>query len=476
MKTRFILFVLLLISASSITTLSAQGNDKESARTSVVKIKTTYPAGTNGKHELATATGWCWKDPTVVITALHAVAGADRITVYKNATTKCDAKIEKVLKEADLAMLRLTCDLGLVPLKLQAADPNSSSEYAVWGFPQGVYSIQGDDIRFSRSLENAPTLNSILTGDKLKNELEKQGYPLPVARIIRISSTIQPGHSGAPIFAKDGTVIGVADGGLRGGTARINWAMPASYYVPKLVASTDIIPKTPSVQVVLYSNKTEVDAEATEEDQNREYVKEVTENTVVNGKTSISKTWTAGYEDITSTMTDQEAKELEKITRAYNIDMSDTRYDIYEDYQTGATITIPAGDNFAIQEGWFYSGNSDGSLVFDALPFASETYANAKSNAVYVFQQNFSADEWDTEDESPDNISGSDEDEWAIYELTRVARDGSGRMLFYRAEVDGPSLLVTFMMYDPAHLSDPSYLKQFLSYSLAMEMASFYQD
>ena len=470
---RFVLTILAFIFSNLFIKVSAQSTDTESARTSVVKIKTTYPAGSNGKRELATATGWCWKDPSLVITALHAVAGADKITVYKNPTTKCDAKVEKVLKEADLALLRLSGNLGLVPLRLQSADPNSTVEYSVWGFPQGVYTMQGDDIRFSRGLEQTPTLNSILTGDKLKNELENQGYPLPGARILRISSIIQPGHSGAPIFARDGTVIGVADGGLRGGTSRINWAMPASYYVPRLGTSTDLIPKTASVQVSLYSNRTEVDTDATEEEENREYAKEVSENTIENGAKSISKTWTASYDDILSTMEDEDVADIEKITKNFNIDMSDTRYDIYEDYQTGATITVPSNDNFGIQNGWFYSSNSDGSMVYNALPFASGTYENAKNNAVLVLQQNFPVSQWDIDAEIPDYTDVNDVKKSGSYEFTRIARDGSGRMLFYRAEVDGPDLLVTFMIYNQAELEGDAYLKQYLYYSLAMEMATF---
>jgi len=476
MKMKYLPFIVLFIITVLFSEASAQSNDTESARTSVVKIKTTYPAGSNGKQELATATGWCWKDPTLVITALHAVAGANKITVYKNASTKCEAIVEKVLKEADLALLRLTNDLGLVPLRLQAADPNSSNEYAVWGFPQGVYSVQGDDIRFSRSLENTPTLNSILTGDKLKVELENQGYPLPVARIIRISSIIQPGHSGAPILAKDGSVIGIADGGLRGGTARINWAMPAYYYVPKLGVSNDNIPRNQSVQVSLYSSKTEVDADATEQEENIEYEKAISENIIKNGSQSISKTWTASYDDILSTMDYEDIQDLIKITNSYNIDMTDTQYDIYEDYVTGATIAVPYGEYFTIQNGWFYSSNSDGSLVFDALPFASGTYENAKYNASNVYNQNFMANQWSIDPESPDVADVHDDELWAMYEITRVSQDGSGRMLYYRAEVDGSDLLITFMIYNENQLGgpdNPGYLKAFLYYSLAMEMATF---
>jgi S1-C subfamily serine protease len=476
MQKKYILSILFFSFIYLLNETMAQSTDRESAGSSVVKIKTTYPAATKGKHGVATATGWCWKDPTLVITALHAVTGASKIMVSKTESVKCEAKIEKVLKEADLVLLRLTRDLGLVPLRLQTADPNSTLEYFVWGFPEGAYSMAGDDIRFSRSLEATPTLNSILTGNKLKNELETQGYPLPGARILRISSTIQPGHSGAPIMARDGTVIGVADGGLRGGTARINWAMPASYYVPRLSTSNDLVPKTPSVQVELYSSLTEVDDDATEEEENSEYVREEVQNTIVNGEMSISKTWTASYDEITGTLSEKDIIDLATLTTAFGIDMSDTEYDIYEDYTTGATITAPAGEYFTVQNGWFYSGNADASLLYDALPFMAGTYGEAKNNAYLVYQQNFPADEWVSDPATPDVVDEDDEIEMASYEITRTAADGSGRMLYYCVEVDGPDLLVTFMLYNQLMLLDPDYLKKFLHYAVAMEMATFAEN
>lgn len=476
MRFRYLQLFLLFITVVWATQAVGQNKDMESAKSSVVKIKTAYPAGANGKHDLATATGWCWKEPTLVITALHAVAGAEKITIYKDESKKCDARVEKVLREADLALLRLTCDLGLIPLKLQDADPNSTREYAVWGFPQGIYTMQGDDIRFSRSLEKTPTLNSILTGDKLKFELEEQGYPLPVARILRISSTIQPGHSGAPIMAADGSVIGVADGGLRGGTARINWAMPASYYVPRLGNSTDALPKSPSVQVSLYSTRTTVDADATDAQENSEYEKEAKENTIVNGNQSISKTWTASYDDILETMTAADKKDLEEVTKSISLDMTDTRYDIYEDFATGATITVPYGENFTVKDGWFYTSNADGTLFYDALPFASGTFGDAKNNAYSVFSRSFPESHWVIDPKSPDQAAENDEDETASYEISREANDGSGQLLFYRAEVDGADLLVTFMIYNKALLENPGYMKQYFHFSLAMEMAAFAEN
>ncbi|MBK7029087.1 MAG: trypsin-like peptidase domain-containing protein [Bacteroidales bacterium] len=104
--------------------------------------------------DLGVATGWCWKEPTLIVTALHAVTGAEDIMVYREGNKSSKAVIYKVLKEADLALLRISTDLGLSPLQLQEADPNSSKELYVWGFPHGVNMMQGDDIRLSRSLRN----------------------------------------------------------------------------------------------------------------------------------------------------------------------------------------------------------------------------------------------------------------------------------------------------------------------------------
>ena len=475
MKVFIILLVFSFAYAAGHKMAIAQNSDLKSAKTSVVKIQARYHVIRNGKtvKELGTATGWCWKEPSLIVTALHAVTGSSDITVFKEGAGSSKATVFKVLKEADLALLRLSTDLGLVPLSLQEANPNSSAEYYVWGFPHSVFSMQGDDIRFSRSLESTPTLNSILTGNKLKSELTEQGYPLPSARIYRISSTIQPGHSGAPIMAKEGSVIGVADGGLREGTARINWAMPASYYVPRLYTSNDILPKEPSVQASLYNNRIVLDMEASEQEEVQELNKEAIDNTVVSGTTSISKTWTASYDEILSSMSDADINDLITITSSFQINMSDTRYDIYEDYATGATIAVPYDKYFTIQNGWFYSSNDNGSIIYNALPFASGTYENAKSNAYYVFQQNFPENKWVYNPESPDKIEVEDNYEWASYEITRVSNDGSGQVLVYRAEVAGPDLLVTFMIYNEDGFENTTYLKHFLYYALCMQMATF---
>jgi hypothetical protein len=196
----------------------------------------------------------------------------------------------------------------------------------------------------------------------------------------------------------------------------------------------------------------------------------------VNGDKSISKTWTASYNEILSTLTEEDISDLKTITVNFGIDMSNTQYDIYEDYTTGATITAPYGEYFTTQNGWFYSGTSDASILYEALPFISENYENAKSNAYLVFQQNFPENMWVYDAQTPDKVDENDADETASYEITRTSQDGSGLTLFYKATVDGTDLLVTFIVYNQLMIFDPDYLKQFLQYAVAMEMAAFTEN
>ena len=148
----------------------------------------------------------------------------------------------------------------------------------------------------------------------------------------------QPGQSGAPLLTSDGKVIGVADGGLRGGTALLNWGMPAAYYVPKLHNSQDLIPRTVSLQSSLYSSSTTIVEDATEEEVFMAIQQEAESNTVSMGEHSITKTWTASYNDIIGTMAEEDKAVINAIMTEFNLDMRDTWYDIYEDFGTGATI------------------------------------------------------------------------------------------------------------------------------------------
>jgi len=485
MKIKTILLFFLTITTLYSSGIFAQGSDRISAK-SVVKITTKF-RGPDERGQIVTkagnGTGWCWNNSKQVVTALHVVAGipVKDIKVYTDKESKSSGvvKVVKVLKEADLALLELDTDLGLTPLTLAEVDQNSSNEFYVWGFPHGIFQMAGDDIRFSRSLDASPTLNSIINKTGAKDEFEVQEYPFPSAKILRVSSTIQPGHSGAPIIDKSGKVIGVADGGLRSGTARLNWAFPANLYVPRLLNSNDPHPTSTSLQSNLYSSYTVIPDNVSQEEQNQIVEKEASENIVGNYNQSISKTWTASYDEIIETMYEEDKNEIKAISAQIGINMEDTWYEIYEDFNTGATITIPYGENMVYDNGWFYVNNQANTLNYSAMIFDAGNFENATRGVYQAFGEILNSKRWV---ESPDlwvmDPTFTDEEdvdydyEFASFYFTRYSYDDQ-YMLLYNAEVDEGKLLVVMMVCDLNKLQDDEYKKQFLHYTVALNLAAF---
>lgn len=483
-------------------------SDLESARTSVVKITTSYSVrNTNSgrmERRVGTGTGFCWKDDMHIITALHVVAGVSEITVQNSAGRKSGATIVRVLLEADLALLELNNNLGLVPLKLEHVNPNLGNRFTIWGFPHAVFKMQDNEVRLSRSLEEKPILDHLINGDNLKYELQKQKYPSPNAQILKIASIIQPGQSGAPLFTSDGKVVGVADGGLRGGTALINWAMPAATYVPLLASSEDPVPSSISIQSSLFNSSTTIltdemlsdglvkssmnDSHGAESsafssaedeyfyDYSEILVREQEENTIyLNGK-YITKTWTASFTEILSTLSREEAKEIREIVADYDVNLDDTYYDIYEDFTTGATISIPYGEMFDTSNGWYLTCNADQSLCYYILPYETSSFEDANYQAMALFNGFLASGQWETEEDYDESneIEIVDDDQEATYLFTRfAANEWDERVLEFTADIIESSLLVGVLIYDDSKMDDPEYRRQFLQFEMALELRDF---
>jgi hypothetical protein len=467
-------------------------SDLESARTSVVKVTTSFsvrnPNSGRMERRLGTGTGFCWQESMYVVTALHVVAGVNEITVHNSSGRSSAASIVNVLLEADLALLKLNSNLGLIPLKLEPVNPNLGNHYTIWGFPHAVFKMQDNEIRLSRSLEANPILDHLINGDKLKYELEKQKYPSPNVNILKIASIIQPGQSGAPLLTSDGKVVGIADGGLRGGTALLNWAMPAATYVPRLSSSRDPIPSTVSIQSSLFNSSTtiladdmladsevEFDEHETDYDYYQILANAESENTIHMNGHYITRTWTASFNDIISTLSIEEVGGIMEVLEDFDVNMDDTYYDIYEDYDSGATISIPYGEQFDVADGWFYTCNADQSLCYYVLPFESDNFEEANYQAIELFNYFLESGDWDTQgDYDEDEIEFDEDEEEATYSFTRLAaNEGDYRVLQYTADIIGSGLLVGILVYDESEMDDIDYRKQFLHFLLALEMRDF---
>lgn len=226
---------------------------------SVVRVSCDLPAAP-GKASggVMKASGFVWPKEMQVVTALHAVAGCTRVSVFSEATKSTSpASLGSVLLEGDLALLNLDKSLGVAPARAATQAPDIGGRFDIVGYPWGVDAGKSDPVTFSTGLSGAViTLDSAygaVPEMRAMFDSKEQPYPAPSALILRIGSPLQPGHSGAPIFDSKGQVAAIADGGLFKGYAGMNWSLPAHVYLPRLQTSKDAKPAKPSTWAVRFS-------------------------------------------------------------------------------------------------------------------------------------------------------------------------------------------------------------------------------
>jgi len=448
------------------TNVASQPTSPQESAKSVVKITSRFAGG-----KLESGTGFVWSQPDYVVTALHVVAGAASITVYSEALKKeRGASVVAAHHESDLALLKLESnDLALTPLKVASVSPNSKEEYLIWGYPNDVNTMQGNDIKFAPSLA-PPTMGSIFKSEAhFESVVGKQGYPKYQAKILRVGSTIQPGHSGAPIFDKSGAVVGIGDGGLRQGIALINWAIPAQVYLASLPASKDPKPTEPSKQANLYSTPVEkpveVKMDAGEEgaEQNQNGSEE---------EHSLVLSWSAPLSEILATA---EADEVNSVKELELPDWSKIIIDVYEDYQTGATVAVPQGTTlFFDPEDRMVEAESEEGRVRMIVYVAAGGGAEARD---YFDDYLTSLKEWQLDPEEKDDLY--EEENYSELTKTRVTFDEEGETqsdIFISLILDESDFLGTAVMVEDMQALSSEDLNLYKLMLLCVQLADFAID
>jgi S1-C subfamily serine protease len=170
-----------------------------------------------------------------VATALHVVAGCERITVYweKHGGATQQAAVVKVLNGADLALLQATGAPGRA-LATEARRPQADDELEALGYYLAVPTMDNKPLRVTFG---STRLRDMLPS-AVRRELEQSGAIDLDLEIVRLDGHLLPGLSGAPIFDRQGRVVAVGSGGLKSGAASVSWAVPA-LQLDALLASTD---------------------------------------------------------------------------------------------------------------------------------------------------------------------------------------------------------------------------------------------
>jgi S1-C subfamily serine protease len=194
---------------------SAAARAAEAVAPSVVRVMG-FTATKRGKEvERSVGTGVVIVDTGVILTNLHVVRGADRVSVTFADGTEANASITGAQPENDLAVLqahKVPDDLQSAPLRstqhLRAGDG-----VVVVGFPFGI----------------GPSASAgVVSG--LQREFESPEGGQELRNLIQFDAAANPGNSGGPLVTLEGEVVGIVTAILNPTPARtfigIGFAVP----------------------------------------------------------------------------------------------------------------------------------------------------------------------------------------------------------------------------------------------------------
>jgi S1-C subfamily serine protease len=176
---------------------SAATRAYEAVRGSIVRVRAFTDGPDGGEIEAGVGTGVVILDSGVILTNIHVVAGADRISLTFSEGLESDAVITGTRPEDDLAVLQAKT----LPDDLQAATLQSTSglspgdHVTAVGFPFGI----------------GPSVSSgVVSG--LGREFRSPEGKRVLTNLIQFDAAANPGNSGGPLVNASGEVVGIVTG------------------------------------------------------------------------------------------------------------------------------------------------------------------------------------------------------------------------------------------------------------------------
>ena len=173
------------------------------------------PAKSEDEVEHGVGTGVVIIDKGVILTNLHVVSGADRISVTFSDGLQADASISGVQPENDLAVLQASKipDDMIAATMRSTADLGPGDRVLAVGFPFGI----------------GPSASAgIVSG--LKRAFRSPEGKHEMTNLIQFDAAANPGNSGGPLVTMDGEVVGIVTAILNPTPARtflgIGFAVP----------------------------------------------------------------------------------------------------------------------------------------------------------------------------------------------------------------------------------------------------------
>ena len=169
----------------------------EAVRGSIVRVRAFVDGPDGGEVEGSVGTGVVILDTGVILTNIHVVAGAKRISLTFSEGLESDAVVTGTRPEDDLAVLQAQT----LPDDLQAATLQSTSglspgdHVTAVGFPFGI----------------GPSVSSgVVSG--LGREYRSGEGKRVLTNLIQFDAAANPGNSGGPLVNASGEVVGIVTG------------------------------------------------------------------------------------------------------------------------------------------------------------------------------------------------------------------------------------------------------------------------
>ena len=169
----------------------------EAVRGSIVRVRAFMEGPDGGEIEGSVGTGVVILDNGTILTNIHVVAGAKRISLTFETGMESNAVVTGTRPEDDLAVLKADA----VPDDLQAATLQSTSglspgdHVTAVGFPFGI----------------GPSVSSGVVSGLGREHRSPEGKRM-LTNLIQFDAAANPGNSGGPLLNASGEVVGIVTG------------------------------------------------------------------------------------------------------------------------------------------------------------------------------------------------------------------------------------------------------------------------
>jgi hypothetical protein len=324
------------------------------------------------------ATAFVWPDPQHVVTARHVVAGCTHVSMIFPDGKSYTATPARELRPRDLVLLKLDRPSGLTPLEIGTDMPPVNSRVAAIGYALGAPTA--DSKMLDVTVANKPPGSKLedMLGDRFRAKLQASGELDLRTLVLRLDGNLLPGLSGAPLVGPDGRVVGVGTGGLQDGLGGIVWAVRASYVAElpaaAAVASIGAMQRASGLSFADQTPQARVEG-------------------VSCGSMTLSRSRVVQLAELSRDSDDVVGlSQLAAVFGTSVPDLSQLRFEVWVDQESGASVAVPEGASLASQDDYCAASVSPGVELYVRGVHADLGDPNQRLAAAQQASQQFEQD------------------------------------------------------------------------------------